>query len=129
MWIYWNTENIQNLLLEKEVDEADLMEMEFEVNQIDSKDNIDEDCEVIYNLTLKKLQEGLSWKSSIIFLKYRSFCWKKPKIKRAIKLSNSVRWNLQWLCKNQQTNQNYRFFKEDRRCKKFQNWIQFQKSI
>ena len=55
--------------MEKEVDEADLMEMEFEVNQIDSKDNIDEDCEVIYNLTLKKLQEGLSWKSSIIFLK------------------------------------------------------------
>lgn len=35
-----------------------LMEMEFEINQIDSEDN-DEDCE-INNLTLKKLQEGLS---------------------------------------------------------------------
>lgn len=35
------------------------MEMEFEINQIDSEDNIDEDCE-INNLTLKKLQEGLS---------------------------------------------------------------------
>lgn len=44
--------------MEKEVEKVNLMEMEFEINQIDSEDN-DEDCE-INNLTLKKLQEGLS---------------------------------------------------------------------
>lgn len=51
-------QDVQDLLLEKEVEKVNLMEMEFEINQIDSEDN-DEDCE-INNLTLKKLQEGLS---------------------------------------------------------------------
>ncbi|XP_017796951.1 PREDICTED: tigger transposable element-derived protein 1-like [Habropoda laboriosa] len=54
-------EDVQDLLVEEEVDEADLMEMASEVgNQIDSEDNSTaEDCEV-NNLTLKKLKEGLS---------------------------------------------------------------------
>nr|XP_012147629.1 PREDICTED: tigger transposable element-derived protein 1-like [Megachile rotundata] len=54
-------EDVQELLVEEEVDEADLMEMASEaVNQIDSEDtSTDEDC-AVNNLTLKKLQEGLS---------------------------------------------------------------------
>lgn len=44
--------------MKKKVDKADLMEMESEiVNQINFENN--KDCEV-NNLTLKKLQEGLS---------------------------------------------------------------------
>ncbi|XP_017891414.1 tigger transposable element-derived protein 1-like [Ceratina calcarata] len=54
-------EDVQDLLVEGEVDEADLMEMASEaVNQIDSEDtSTDEDC-AVNNLTLKKLKEGLS---------------------------------------------------------------------
>lgn len=54
------TEDIQDLLVEEEVDEADLMEMaSLDANQIDFEDaSSDEDC-AVKNLTLKKLEEGL----------------------------------------------------------------------
>lgn len=54
------TKDIQDLLVEEEVDEADLMEMaSLDANQIDFEDaSSDEDC-AVKNLTLKKLQEGL----------------------------------------------------------------------
>ncbi|XP_017759970.1 PREDICTED: methyltransferase-like protein 16 homolog [Eufriesea mexicana] len=51
-------EDVRDLLVEEEVDDADLMEMASEaVNQIDSKDtSADEDC-AITNLSLKKNSE------------------------------------------------------------------------
>ncbi|CAL7935174.1 unnamed protein product [Xylocopa violacea] len=54
------TKDIQDLLVEEEVDEADLMEMaSLDANQIDFEDaSSDEDC-AVKNLTLKKIQEGL----------------------------------------------------------------------
>lgn len=54
------TEYIQGLLMEEEVDEADLMEMtSLYANQINFEDaRSDEDC-AVKNSTFKKFQEGL----------------------------------------------------------------------
>ncbi|KAI4478474.1 hypothetical protein M0804_011797 [Polistes exclamans] len=54
-------EDVQDLLMEREVDEADLMEMASEaVNQINSEDTSTDEDSAVNNLILKKLKEGLS---------------------------------------------------------------------
>nr|XP_033328818.1 tigger transposable element-derived protein 1-like [Megalopta genalis] len=80
-------EDVQDLLVEEEVDEADLIEMAPEaVNQIDSEDtSTDEDC-AVNNLTLKKLQEGLSLAENLetFFLDADSSTEKSRKFKREL---------------------------------------------
>ncbi|XP_066255898.1 tigger transposable element-derived protein 1-like [Euwallacea similis] len=79
-------EDVQDLLVE-EVDEADLMRMASEdVNQINSEDtSTDEDCEV-NNLTLKKLQDGLSLAENLesFFLNADPSAERKQKFKREL---------------------------------------------
>lgn len=101
------------------------MEMEFEVNQIDSEDNsIVEDCEV-NNLILKKLQEGLSLAENLesFFLIADSSAERSPKFKESCKivyLQYREIYNDHIKIKQIKiTNQKYKIFlREDRRCKK-----------
>nr|XP_031850389.1 tigger transposable element-derived protein 1-like [Nomia melanderi] len=121
-------EDIQDLLVEKEIDEA---EMASEVvNQIDSENNnTDEDYEV-NNLTLKKLQEGLSLAKNLesFFLNADPHAERSQKFKRELQNCLSPYHEIyNDLVRTSKQTKITDYFKEGRRSKKFKSRKRFRK--